>query len=103
MTKESAGLIKIWDSAKAMFAVVLLIFATIVALVGKMDPAYAACVATIGSVFMYVRGKNQDVAAQTNSQNSVTSMQTQQPIPIPPAPSAPPAQGMSQGPPAPAA
>lgn len=63
------GLGKIWKSAKAMFALLVLIVCAVIAWHGVMSAAFAACISSITSVFLWVHS-NSEIAAM--SPNNVT-------------------------------
>jgi hypothetical protein len=52
------GIVKLAQSAKATFALIVLIACMVVAIRGDMSMAFATCVGSITSVFMYVHSLN---------------------------------------------
>lgn len=56
------GMLGVWKSTKAMFAIIVLLFCTLVALKGAMSPAFAACISSITGVFLYCHSKNNQAA-----------------------------------------
>lgn len=52
------GFHKLYLSAKAWFAAGTLLLCAIVALRGECTPAFAACVSTVGSIFLYTHAQN---------------------------------------------
>lgn len=59
---EKIGIIKLFLSAKATFALIVLGVCAVVALHGQMSIPFATCVSTISGIYMWVHSQNDQKA-----------------------------------------